>query len=52
MTFQHFNFLITDSVTRSGDTLLGLAVQEGKVEIIKYFVTERGVDVNGKPLYN
>ena len=34
-------------VTKSGDTVLGLAVREGKLDIIKYLVTECSVSVNG-----
>ena len=40
--------LATGPVTRNGETLLGLAVREGKLEIIKYLVTMQSVDVNGK----
>ncbi len=36
------------AVTRDGLTPLGLAVREGKLNTIKYLITEYGVDINGK----
>ena len=38
----------TAPVTKSGDTMLGLAVCEGQLDIIKYLVTECSVSVNGE----
>ena len=40
--------LTTAPVTKSGDTMLGLAVCEGQLDIIKYLVTECSVNVNGE----
>ena len=40
--------LLTDPVTRKGDTLLDLAICEKKLDIVKYLVTECGVDIYGK----
>ena len=44
--------LTTGLINRNGVTvtLLGLAVCESKVEVIKYFITEQGLDVDGEPL--
>ncbi len=36
------------AVTRDGLTPLGLAVREGKLNTIKYLITEYNVDINGK----
>ena len=38
----------TAPVTKSGDTMLGLAVRKGQFDIIKYLVTECSVSVNGE----
>lgn len=38
---------ILDPITKSGHTLLGLAVRQGRLDIIKYLVTETEVKVNG-----
>ena len=40
--------LATAPVTKSGDTLLGLAVREQKFDIIKCLILERNADVNGE----
>ena len=40
--------LTTAPVTRSEDTMLGLAVCKGQLDIIKYLVTECSVSVNGE----
>ena len=40
--------LTTAPVTWSGDTMLGLTVCRGKLDIIKYLVTECSVSVNGE----
>ena len=40
--------LLTDPVTREGDTLLDLVICENKLLIVKCLVTECGVDVYGK----
>ncbi len=39
---------VTVSVTESGDTALGLAVREGKIDVIKYLVTKCSADVEGE----
>ena len=39
----------TAPVTKSGDTMLGLAVRKGQLDIIKFLVTECSVSVNGEP---
>ena len=36
----------TAPVTKSGDTMLGLAVRKGQLRVIKYLVTECSVRVN------
>ena len=40
--------LTTAPVTKSGDTMLGLAVHKGQFDIIKYLVTECSASVNGE----
>ena len=40
--------LTTAPVTKSGDTMLGLAVRKRQLDIIKYLVTECSVSVNGE----
>ena len=40
--------LTTAPVTKSGDTIMELAVREGQLDIIKYLVAECSVNVNGK----
>ena len=40
--------LTTAPVTKSGDTMLGLVVRVGQLDIIKYLVTECSVSVNGE----
>ena len=40
--------LTTASVTKSGDMLLGLAVHEGKLDVIKCLILECNADVNGE----
>ena len=44
----HIHTTTTAPVTKSGDSMLVLSVREGKLDIIKYFVSEQGVDVNGE----
>ena len=39
----------TGTITKSGATLMEVAVHKGKLDVIKYLVTEQNVDVNGKP---
>ncbi len=36
------------AVTRDGLTPLGMAVREGKLDTIKYLITECNVDINSK----
>ena len=38
----------TGPATKSGNALIEVAVQEGKLDMIKYLVTEQGVTINGK----
>ena len=38
----------TAPVTKSGDTMFGLAVREGQLDIIKYLVTECSASVSGE----
>ena len=40
--------LTTAPVTESGDTMLGLAVHKGHLDIIKYLITECSVSVNSE----
>ena len=40
--------MLTGPVTKSGKTPIEIAVHKGKLEVIKYLVTEQGVDVNGE----
>ena len=42
--------MTTGPVTRSGDSLLGVAVREGSVVVINYLVTEHSVDIKGESL--
>ena len=44
----HIHTLTTAPVTQSGDSMLVLSVREGKLDVIKYFVSEQGVDINGE----
>lgn len=37
-----------DPINKLGDTLLGLAVKQGKLEIVKHLVTEYSAKPNGK----
>ena len=39
-------------VTKSGLTPLGLAVSQGKLDVIKWLIDEHKVDVNGERLYD
>ena len=47
-THTHTCTLTTAPVTKSGDSMLVLSVCEGKLDVIKYFVSEQCVDVNGE----
>ena len=40
--------MLTGPVTKSGNTPIEVAVHKGKLEVIKYLVTEQGVDMSGK----
>ncbi len=44
--------LTIGAVTRDGLTPLGLAVREGKLDTIKYLITQCNVAVNGKLVYS
>ena len=44
----HIHPLTTAPVTKSGDSILVLSVREGKLDVIKYFVSEQGVSVHGE----
>ena len=48
MSFPLVFLLTTVPVTKSGDTMLELAVHEGQLDIIKHLVTEYSVSVNGE----
>ena len=39
--------MLTGPITKSGITLIEIAVHKGKLEVIKYLVTEQGVDIKG-----
>ncbi len=40
--------MLTAPVTKNGDTALGLAICLEKLDLVKYLVTECGVDINGE----
>ena len=40
--------LIPDPVTKEGDTILDLVINEGKLVIVKCLVTECSVDIYGE----
>ena len=46
---DHFLYTLTPLgvVNKEGRTPLGEAVYRNKLEVVKYFITEHGVDVNG-----
>ena len=44
----HMHTLTTAPVTKSGDSMLVLSVREGKLDVIKYFVSEVSVDIKGE----
>ena len=44
----HIHTLTTAPVTKSEDSMLAVSVREGKLDVIEYFVSEHGVDINGK----
>ena len=48
ITYTSTTLTTIGAVTSDGLTPLGLAVREGKLDTIKYLITEYNVDVNGK----
>ena len=44
----HVHVMTTAPLTKSGDTILGLAVHKSQFDTTKYLVTECSVSVNGE----
>ena len=47
---MHVLCMVEGFVNKSGDTPVELAVREGKLDVMKYFVLEHKVTVSGEPI--
>ena len=45
---SHVNHILTGLATKCGNLLIEIAVYKGKLDVIRYLVTEQGVNINGE----